>query len=97
MAAKERGLRWYDLGGIDPDENEGVYRFKARMGGFEVITAGPYDLDPRGPTGHITRITERTYRWVRLQAQVGVKRSRSAFARVTGAVVTRAATRSRGA
>ena len=40
-AAVAGGLKWYDLGGIDPDGNPGVYRFKARMGGSEV-RAGEY-------------------------------------------------------
>ena len=34
--ARERGLKRYDLGGIDPDANPDVYRFKGRMGGQEV-------------------------------------------------------------
>ncbi len=34
--AKARGLRRYDLGGIDRAANPQVYRFKARMGGTEI-------------------------------------------------------------
>jgi hypothetical protein len=41
--AKERGCSWYDLGGIDPQANPNVYRFKARIGGNEVFAPGPYE------------------------------------------------------
>jgi hypothetical protein len=32
---KELGCRWYDLGGINPEANPGVYHFKQGMGGEE--------------------------------------------------------------
>lgn len=41
---KERGCRWYDLGGINPDENPGVYHFKQGMGGEEVSGLGRFAL-----------------------------------------------------
>ncbi len=41
--AKERGCNWYDLGGIDPEGNPDVYRFKARIGGVDVCAPGPYE------------------------------------------------------
>lgn len=85
VAAKERGMRWYDLGGIDPDENEGVYRFKARMGGIEATTAGPFDLEPRGVAGRVTRLAEREYRRLRWQARRGAKRARREWGRVSRA------------
>jgi len=31
--AKAAGARWYDLGGIDPEANPGVYHFKSGLGG----------------------------------------------------------------
>ena len=37
---KERGCRWYDLGGINPDTNPGVYHFKQGMGGQECRQLG---------------------------------------------------------
>ncbi|MBX3177325.1 MAG: peptidoglycan bridge formation glycyltransferase FemA/FemB family protein [Candidatus Hydrogenedentes bacterium] len=40
------GLKWYDLGGIDPDENPGVFKFKSGFGGKEVVSSGPMDLYP---------------------------------------------------
>lgn len=33
---KERGIRSYDLGGIDPEENPGVYHFKKGLSGADV-------------------------------------------------------------
>lgn len=41
--AQERGCNWYDLGGIDPEGNPDVYRFKARIGGVDVCAPGPYE------------------------------------------------------
>ena len=32
---KDRGARWYDLGGIDPEANPGGYHFKSGLGGSE--------------------------------------------------------------
>jgi hypothetical protein len=65
MGARSRGLKWYDLGGIDPDENEGVYRFKARMSGIDVTAPGPFELHPKGLRAFVTRVAERAYRVVR--------------------------------
>ncbi len=48
-AARDRGARWYDLGGIDPEGNPGVTRFKRRMGGADVIAPGPFEARPPGP------------------------------------------------
>ena len=33
---KENGFKWYDLGGIDPERNVGVYHFKSGLSGTEV-------------------------------------------------------------
>lgn len=33
---KEHGFRWYDLGGIDPDRNPGVYHFKRGLAGADL-------------------------------------------------------------
>jgi hypothetical protein len=41
--AKERDCTWYDLGGIDPEANPDVYRFKARIGGIDLLAPGPYE------------------------------------------------------
>ena len=38
---KENGTRWYDLGGIDPVMNPGVYHFKKGFSGSDVIQMNP--------------------------------------------------------
>lgn len=40
---KSCGIARYDLGGIDPAGNPGVYRFKSRMGGEEVSFPGTFE------------------------------------------------------
>ena len=41
---KDRGCRWYDLGGIDPENNPGVYHFKVGMTGADVRHIGQYEV-----------------------------------------------------
>jgi hypothetical protein len=38
---KERGIRWYDLGGIDPERNPGVYSFKRGFSGADLRQLNP--------------------------------------------------------
>jgi lipid II:glycine glycyltransferase (peptidoglycan interpeptide bridge formation enzyme) len=38
---KETGIRWYDLGGIDPIANPGVYSFKKGFSGADVLQMNP--------------------------------------------------------
>jgi len=38
---KQNGIRWYDLGGIDPEGNPGVYTFKKGMAGSDVCQLNP--------------------------------------------------------
>ena len=61
-AAAEHGCRWYDLGGVDPVGNPGVYRFKERMGGVELSAPGPYELAPGRLRGAAVRAAERAFR-----------------------------------
>jgi lipid II:glycine glycyltransferase (peptidoglycan interpeptide bridge formation enzyme) len=51
VRAHELGMKWYDLGGIDPQANPGGYRFKSGMRGLDVTAAGPMELAP-GPIAH---------------------------------------------
>jgi lipid II:glycine glycyltransferase (peptidoglycan interpeptide bridge formation enzyme) len=39
---KQNGVRWYDLGGIDPDGNPGVYHFKKGFSGADVCQLTPF-------------------------------------------------------
>jgi lipid II:glycine glycyltransferase (peptidoglycan interpeptide bridge formation enzyme) len=41
---KTRGCRWYDLGGIDPEGNPGVYHFKSGLCGRDVTHIGQFDF-----------------------------------------------------
>ena len=38
---KENGIKWYDLGGIDPERNPGVYHFKKGLSGADVTQVNP--------------------------------------------------------
>lgn len=63
--AKAAGCQWYDLGGIDPEANPGVYHFKEGMGGIDVTAPCPFELRPGGLRGRLTHAAERAYRWLR--------------------------------
>jgi lipid II:glycine glycyltransferase (peptidoglycan interpeptide bridge formation enzyme) len=39
---KERGIKSYDLGGIDPEENPGVYHFKKGLSGVDICQIEPF-------------------------------------------------------
>jgi Acetyltransferase (GNAT) domain len=39
---KENGVRWYDLGGIDPEGNPGVYHFKKGFSAADVCQLTPF-------------------------------------------------------
>lgn len=41
---KESGCRWYDLGGIDPENNPGVYHFKSGISRREVCHIGQFEI-----------------------------------------------------
>jgi hypothetical protein len=58
---RERGVPWYDLGGIDPVANPGVTSFKLRTNGFDVTGAGPFEKSPRGLRGRLTDWAERAH------------------------------------
>lgn len=38
---KEHGIQWYDLGGIDPEGNPGVYHFKKGLSGADTCQISP--------------------------------------------------------
>jgi hypothetical protein len=54
LAAQSRGCLWYDLGGIDAENNPDVARFKERMNG-EPIFAEVWQAVPAGPAGSLIR------------------------------------------
>lgn len=60
--AKQRGMKWYDLGGIDPKENPGVFKFKSGFGGIDVSAAGPMEFRPGAVRSNLVRWLERARR-----------------------------------
>lgn len=73
LLARDRGCRWYDLGGIDPEANPGVYHFKEGLGGIDITAPGPYEFAPAGLRRHIVRSCERMYRAVRALRPAGAR------------------------
>ncbi len=65
QAAHERGFQWYDLGGIDPEDNPGVYHFKQGLGGRDVIAPGPLECPAAGLRRAAMHWSENAYRLVR--------------------------------
>ncbi len=62
VMAHDRGLRYYDLGGIDAEGNAGVYNFKKGMRGLELCAPGPFESSPTGVIAAITNSAERIYK-----------------------------------
>ena len=48
LRCRELGMKWLDLGGIDPESNPSVTRFKQRTGGTDILAPGPYEFRPAG-------------------------------------------------
>ena len=65
--AREKGSRWYDLGGIDPEGNPGVYSFKKGMGGKDVTAPGPFEYCPNGFKRKIVTVGEWVYKTFRIR------------------------------
>jgi hypothetical protein len=63
--AKQMGCRIYDLGGIDPEGNPGVYHFKKGMGGADVTIPGPYEIYPSTWSKFVVSMSERVYRRIK--------------------------------
>lgn len=60
--AHERGLCYYDLGGIDPENNVGVYNFKKGLRGLDVQAPGPFESSSSDIRYAITKQAENLYR-----------------------------------
>ncbi len=65
QAVHERGFQWYDLGGIDPKDNPGVYHFKQGLGSQDVIAPGPLECPATGLRRAAVHWSENAYRLVR--------------------------------
>ncbi|MEK6797430.1 MAG: peptidoglycan bridge formation glycyltransferase FemA/FemB family protein [Planctomycetota bacterium] len=63
--AQSAGARWYNLGGIDPAGNPGVYHFKAGLGGKEVRFLESFSAPGGRAARWIVPLAERFYRRLR--------------------------------
>jgi hypothetical protein len=61
---KEKGVRWYDLGGIDPERNPGVYHFKRGLSGIDSSHMSPLIVSNGGLSSAIITSSEDAYRVV---------------------------------
>lgn len=59
--AQARGLRWYDLGGVDRENTPGVYHFKRGVGGEEVEFPGPFEAAGSPLKAAVVRTAEWVY------------------------------------
>jgi hypothetical protein len=58
---KEAGCRLYDLGGIDPEANPGVYHFKEGLGGRDVSHAGVFEYSESAASRVIVAVGEKLW------------------------------------
>jgi lipid II:glycine glycyltransferase (peptidoglycan interpeptide bridge formation enzyme) len=62
LAAHQSGMKFYNLGGIDPEENPSVHQFKMRMGGKEIYHIGTFDATKSLWTKKMWESIETVYR-----------------------------------
>jgi hypothetical protein len=56
IAAKDAGVRWFDVGGMDEARTpEGIYHFKAGLGGAPYRLAGEIEYCPADPRARLVR------------------------------------------
>ncbi len=65
QTAHDRGQRRYDLGGIDPEANAGVYEFKKGLRGHDVEASGPFEFSPGEARRMMLQSAEAIYRRTR--------------------------------
>jgi phosphoribosylformylglycinamidine (FGAM) synthase PurS component len=65
VSAWRAGMKWYDLGGIDPSDNPNVYQFKSRMGAEEVFHIGAFEAYSSSRLRIVWHICEKTYNLVK--------------------------------
>lgn len=61
LAAKNAGMKRYDLGGINPNKNPKVYQFKRRMGAIEAHHVGVFEAYSSAQVKCVWRIAEKLY------------------------------------
>lgn len=55
---KTHGFRWYDMGGINPETNPGVYQFKSGVGGIDCRHLGGFEFEGARLSSWIVRTGE---------------------------------------
>lgn len=65
VASMRRGMKKYDVGGIDYKKNPHVSRFKAGIGGEECSHIGAFEACNSLVVRNIWRVTEKTYRFIK--------------------------------
>ena len=73
--SKGLGKRFYDLGGINPAINPGVYDFKAGLRGMEVTFLGVYDICRNGQLRFAICWLERVVAWLKKASSWRSRRS----------------------
>jgi lipid II:glycine glycyltransferase (peptidoglycan interpeptide bridge formation enzyme) len=69
---KSQGIRWYDLGGIDPEVNPGVYHFKRGFSGADVSQINPLSACDSAISSAIVKLGLAAQRFLRA-AKASVK------------------------
>ncbi|WP_438727182.1 lipid II:glycine glycyltransferase FemX [Parasphingorhabdus sp. DH2-15] len=59
--AQKLGMSFYDLGGVDEDENPDVFRFKKRMGGTYYRGPDVIEARPKGLRSSLVLLVEKAY------------------------------------
>jgi hypothetical protein len=65
MRAKEMGMDYYDLGGIDKERNPSVYLFKKHLGGEEIHHIGAYESCSNAVVRLLWHIAEKAYNFIK--------------------------------
>jgi lipid II:glycine glycyltransferase (peptidoglycan interpeptide bridge formation enzyme) len=65
QSLKRSGIKWYDLGGIDPRKNPGVYHFKSGLSGTDVSQLTPLVACNSVASSAIVRVSLAAHRAVR--------------------------------
>ncbi len=60
--AQERGLRYYDLGGVEGETSSGAPDFRAGLAGLRISAPGPYEARPAGWRNAVAHGAEDLYR-----------------------------------
>jgi hypothetical protein len=87
---KENGIKWYDLGGIDPEGNPGVYSFKRGFSGNDVFQLRPLVACDSVISSAVVRATLAAKRVVASLSSLCSSRISSQRAKTVGAVPTAA-------